>query len=593
MQDNAASTSSKGFGDLDLDQIAKKFFRTTPVLDIQSLDGAILADPDINEYLVASKMDWVCVFDTNEVLFYPKSKDVLPQLQNLRDLLKRKGRIVKLRPAAKEVIDFARNRAGGPGSETAAQKSKDRKRRREGLRPAKEGRSDVQKLLDALISAADRAGTSDVHIETDEDRDVAVIRYRIDGDATRQTHTSLQWREVDATAMASMIINYETQAGGGSAKDSFDKRKPIDGSFTVKANGRTVKLRYSHVPTTDPAGLSIVMRIVTGSGDGTIPGYEQLGYSDVERAMQERAFRYPHGIVLYTGPTGSGKSTAMAAGVITLPETRKILAYEDPVEANLPNVSQIQVGSTESTSFASYARAALRQDPDVIIYGEIRDEEVMTNTIHQANTGHLVLSTLHTNSAPEAIQRMADLGCEWGRLGSPSLIRAIIAQRLVKKVCPDCCVPLVDAVNLAWANEDHYRLHEYFSQRHPRDVHKIVTVDRTAVNCPSCKGKGEKGRLPIVEIIILDEKGREYIKDADILGWTKYLKAQGWQTMGEKARDRILSGEVCPASVEQSLETPFGVNAETFSYTEFEGQFFRHQEEKRSAVKKRVIPKHA
>lgn len=574
----------------ELEDLAKRYLKTTAVLDIHALDSTVLNDKGINDYLITKGLDWVCIFENQDLLFYPKKKEQIFELQNLVKVLKSKGMTrVRPRPAAREVINFARNRAGGPGAEASADRVTKRRQRRIELAEVDNERSDVQKLLDALISAADRAGTSDVHIETNEEADTAKIRYRIDGDAVDQTITALQWREQDAVSMASMIINYESHSGGGSAKDAFDRNKPIDGSFTVKTNGRKVKLRYSHQPTNNPVGLSIVLRILTGSGDGQVPGYEELGYSATERALQERAFRYPHGIVLYTGPTGSGKSTAMAAGVKTIPSTKKVLSYEDPVEASLPGVNQIQVGSTKETSFSAYARAALRQDPDVIIYGEIRDADVMRNSIHQANTGHLVLSTLHTNTAPEAIQRMADLGCEWDRLGSPSLIRAIIAQRLVKKLCQTCAVPLKTAVELGWATEDHYRLHDFFEKEHPEGLNHIKTVNRGAHKCPDCKEQGESGRLPLVEIIILDEHGREFVKAGDILGWTNYLKTQGWKSLAEKAMDRILRGEVCPASVESSLETPFGISAQTFDYREFEEQTARYAAEKKETIKKRVV----
>lgn len=564
----------------DLEAQARKL-KSTPVLAITDLgEGAErLADQQLSSYLNDQKLNWLIPLSNGDILFNHKSLatayQTLAKVQNpVRRAIEKRAdgkKIGKLslRPTAGSVIEFLSDEFG-------QQKENESKRR---VRPAalyreqSDHRTPVQRRLDTLVAAALEARASDIHIETDKETNTAVIKFRIDGDLITQTSGFLVWTEVEAREMGAMIIDNETQSGSGSAKESFDESKPIDGGLEVNVDGAHVKLRYSHLPSSAPRGLTIVMRATTGDSKGNIPSFEELNYEPDEIAMLERAFRYPHGIVIFSGPTGSGKSSAMSAGVITLPKRIKVISFEDPVETDLPNVVQVQIGSQEETSYAGYARTVLRQDPDVIIYGEIRDEEVAKFSGHQANTGHLVLSTLHTNSAPEAIPRMADLGFTWNELAGPSLIRVIVAQRLVRTLCQHCAVPLSSIGTHGWSNEDLIRVRNHFEKEHPEQFALIKTINRNSNNhCKSCNGSGERGRAPIAEIIMLDDQGRQYIKNQDMSGWLDYLRSQGWESMMDKAVRRILRGEVCPASVERALESPFGIRADRFNYAEFNQQ---------------------
>ncbi|MDQ2077386.1 GspE/PulE family protein [Marinimicrobium sp. ABcell2] len=549
-----------------------KGLKTTAVQTITDVEAERIDNKALMQYISDLKFGWIVPLSNGDILFNNESKaaaynalmKLLPQLKKALN-----GKPARLRPAAVSVIEFL-------SGELQSNESTDRRRRKRTANLEVKGedtRSPVQRRLDTLVAAAREKGVTDIHIETDKESNRAVIKFRNDGDLIVQQSGFLIWKETEAREMGAMIIDHEAQMGSGTAKESFDENKPNDGSFEVTVDGLTTKLRYSHQPQSSPRGLSIVMRLVTGDGEGKIPGFEDLGYERDEIALLQRAFRFPHGVVLFTGPTGSGKSSAMAAGIITLPSTLKILSYEDPVEVNLPNVVQVQVGSQKETSFAGYARTALRQDPDVIIYGEIRDTEVAEYSGHQANTGHLVISTLHTNSAPEAIPRLADLGFEWNELGGPSLVRAITAQRLVRKLCQHCAVPLHTIGTSGWSNEDLVRVKDHFEEMHPESFASIKTINRSANNqCTHCGGSGEKGRLPIAEIILLDERGRHFIKERDLEGWIKYLKGQGWESMSDKATRRVLRGELCPVSVERVLESPYGIRSDAFDYGEFKSK---------------------
>jgi|TARA_R100001039_G_scaffold2491_2_gene1319 type II secretory ATPase GspE/PulE/Tfp pilus assembly ATPase PilB-like protein len=579
------SASYESVTDNDVLREQAKQLKTTAVLTITDLteeEHERLDDKTVVEYLSANNLGWMIPLKNGDVLFNNANKGAMyKSLIKLNMILRsvNRGKKAVPRPAAASVIEFL---SGSTESQESGKAAK-RKKRSANLKLENEDtRTPVQRRLDTLVAAAREKGVTDIHIETDVHANRAVIKFRIDSDLISQTSGFLVWKEAEAREMATMIIDHEAQTGTGSAKLSFDENKPIDGSFEVTVDGVKTKLRYSHQPQSSPRGLSIVMRLVTGDDEGKIPTFKDLHYEPDEIALLKRAFRFPHGIVLFTGPTGSGKSSAMAAGVGTLPQTLKVMSYEDPVEADMPNVVQVQVGSQKETSFAGYARTALRQDPDVIIYGEIRDEEVAEYSGHQANTGHLVISTLHTNSAPEAIPRLADLGFDWNQLGGPSLVRAITAQRLVRKLCQHCAVPLSSIGEEGWSNEDLYRVKDYFAEHYGERADDILTVNRSPDNrCTHCGGAGEKGRLPIAEIILLDEEGRRHIKSQDLDGWVRYLKEQGWESMTDKAIRRILRGEVCPVSVEKSLETPFGIRADKFNYSEFREKVVKIQQERR------------
>lgn len=574
----------------ELELQARKL-KSIPVLSITDLgEGAErLADQQLSAYLSDQKLNWLIPLSNGDILFNHQrlstAFQTLAKVQNpVRRAIEKRadgkkvGKLI-LRPTAGSVIEFLSDQFGKQEGST----NKRRVRSATLYREETDQRTQVQRRLDALVAAALEAKASDIHIETDKEANIAKIKFRIDGVLITQQSGFLVWTEVEALEMGAMIIDNETQSGSGSAKESFDESKPIDGGLEVNVDGAHVKLRYSHLPSTAPRGLTIVMRATTGDNEGNIPSLEELNYEPDEIAMLERAFRYPHGIVIFSGPTGSGKSSAMAAGVITLPKGLKIISFEDPVETNLPNVIQVQVGSQEETSYAGYARAVLRQDPDVIIYGEIRDEEVARHAGHQANTGHLVLSTLHTNSAPEAIPRLADLGFTWNELAGPSLIRVIVAQRLVRKLCQHCAVPLSSIGTKGWSNEDLIRVRNFFEEIHPEKFASIRTINRSSTNqCKHCKGSGERGRMPITEIIMLDDEGRRYIKKQDISGWIDYLYSQGWESMMDKAVRRILRGELCPVSVERVLESPFGIRTDTFNY----GAFTQQLEEIRNTRRK-------
>ncbi|MEN8174801.1 MAG: ATPase, T2SS/T4P/T4SS family, partial [Pseudomonadota bacterium] len=278
----------------------------------------------------------------------------------------------------------------------------------------------VIRMVNTMLTRALDAGASDIHIEPFEDQ--LKVRYRVDG--------VLQEVESPPAGMGAAVISRVKIL---SRLNIAERRLPQDGRIQLRLQGRSVDFRVSTVPTLH--GESVVMRILDRTAVAL--DLETLGFGGAVIKGLRRAIAYPYGIVLVTGPTGSGKTTTLYAALreLNTPE-RKILTVEDPIEYQLEGINQLQVNSKIELSFARALRAFLRQDPDVILIGEMRDRETASIAIQAALTGHLVLSTLHTNDAASAVTRLLDMGMEDYLI--TSTVRGILAQRLVRTLCPEC-----------------------------------------------------------------------------------------------------------------------------------------------------------
>ena len=336
----------------------------------------------------------------------------------------------------------------------------------------------VVRLVNLLIDGALAAEASDIHIEPFEDS--LRVRYRIDGLLYDQEAPP---RRLQAAVTSRIKIMAELNIA--------ERRLPQDGRIRVTTQGRRVDIRVSTVPTIH--GESIVMRLLDRSS--VFLPFDRLGFSARTAEAFEGLIRRPHGILLVTGPTGSGKTTTLYAALdkINAPD-RKIITVEDPVEYQLKGVNQIPVRPKIGLSFASGLRHIVRQDPDVIMVGEIRDLETAEIAIQAALTGHLVFSTLHTNDAPGAVTRLQDMGCEPYLVSS--VLNGVLAQRLVRRICLACRAP------------DHPE---------PADLLAIGVTDASDVQlfrgkgCDECRGTGYRGRIGIYELFRLTEEGRSLI----------------------------------------------------------------------------------
>ena len=333
----------------------------------------------------------------------------------------------------------------------------------------------VVRLVNLLIENAIASESSDIHIEPFED--TLRIRYRIDGLLYDQEAPPRRLRDAVTSRIKIMA-----------ELNIAERRLPQDGRIRVTLHGRRVDIRVSTIPTVH--GESIVMRLLDRSS--VFRPLEQLGFAPDMQARFEKIITRPHGIFLVTGPTGSGKTTTLYAALDKINSSdRKILTVEDPVEYQLKGVNQIPVRSKIGLTFASGLRHIVRQDPDVILVGEIRDLETAEVAIQASLTGHLVFSTLHTNDAPAAITRLQDMGVEPYLVSS--VLEAVMAQRLVRRICQGCRKPEVPSaadiqalgVNL-----------------------KPGTVLYRGGGCEDCRGTGYRGRVGIYELFEITEEAR-------------------------------------------------------------------------------------
>lgn len=368
----------------------------------------------------------------------------------------------------------------------------------------------VVQLVDQIIAHAVRKRTTDIHIEPEEA--VVRIRFRIDG---------ILHQEMLLPKALQLVVTARLKIMGG--LDVTEHRVPQDGRIVFQLGRKQIDLRASTLPT--QYGESIVLRVLDKTN--VVLNLDILGIAADQKKILMDAINKPHGIILVTGPTGSGKTTTLYAALSQMDAIHQsIFTLEDPVEYSLAMIRQTQINSEIGMSFASGLRALLRQDPDVILVGEIRDQETAQLAIRASLTGHLVLSTLHTNSSAGAVPRLIDMGIE-PYLISSTLI-AVIAQRLVRKICPHCAEPLQDI--------EKYAARLKFEAR-PEDTYKIGR------GCSRCYKSGYLGRQAIYEILTIDNLNAVQIQhgitENDVM---RAAKSAGMKTMLEDGINKARAG---------------------------------------------------
>ncbi len=354
----------------------------------------------------------------------------------------------------------------------------------------------VVKLLQAIFEDAVAMQASDIHIEPDSS--VLRIRQRIDG--------HLQEQIVDESRIASALTSRLKLMAG---LNISEKRLPQDGRFHIKVKGRNIDVRLSTMPMVH--GESVVMRLLDHSKG--LLDFSKLGIPDDILVPLRHIIKKPHGLVLVTGPTGSGKTTTLYAALneINAAET-KIITAEDPVEYQLPRINQVQIHEKIGLTFPTVLRTALRQDPDVILIGEMRDQETVEIGLRAAMTGHLVFSTLHTNNAISTVNRLFDMGAEGFLLASS--LQAVIAQRLVRRLCPECC----QAHHLD--NQQQLWLSQLLGS--PAQLPEIYQ----AIGCQHCNHTGYHGRVGVYELLIMTDELTTALQHNDSALFTKLATAQ-------------------------------------------------------------------
>jgi type IV pilus assembly protein PilB len=375
-----------------------------------------------------------------------------------------------------------------------------------------ESSAPIVRLVQLMITEAVQLRASDIHVEPFEDR--VRIRYRIDG--VLHERDRLPRRQLGAILSRIKIL---------SRIDIAERRRPQDGRIKVNVGEKELDLRVSLIPTNQ--GQSAVMRLL--DKDNIRIGVRQLGFSEELYKTFTGLIRRPNGIILVTGPTGSGKTTTLYAALNSLNRPdRKIITAEDPVEYYLPGINQVEVKHKIGLDFARIIRSMLRQAPNVILVGEMRDAETVSMGIQASLTGHLVFSTLHTNDAPTAITRLIDIGVP-GYLVASSVV-AILAQRLVRTICPKCRArhtPSAAAIKEAGYNEEELEGANFMRGK----------------GCNSCQKTGFRGRVGIYEMLIVDAKVREMIFNG--AGATEvriYSMNNGMKTLYQDGLNKVLQG---------------------------------------------------
>ena len=370
--------------------------------------------------------------------------------------------------------------------------------------------SPIVKLVKEMIDLAVRQRASDIHIEPMEER--IRIRYRIDG--------VLQQRaSYDISVLPAIIARIKIIGG----MDISEKRKPQDGRITQVVDHVEYDIRVSILPTV--FGEKVVMRLAAKMA--LTREKSQLGLKPYELEQFDYIIKNPHGILLVTGPTGSGKSTTLYTALSELNTTDvNIITVEDPVEANIDGINQVQVNPKANLTFASALRSILRQDPDIIMIGEIRDQETAAIAVQASITGHLVVSTLHTNSAASSITRLEDMGIE-SYLIADSVI-GVIAQRLVRRLCPECKKPRA-------ATDDEKK---FMNQ----DIDKDITIYEPC-GCAKCDNTGYKGRIGVYEIMKMTPTLKKIIskhQGADVL--KEQAMQEGMRTLRMSGSEYVMDG---------------------------------------------------
>ena len=369
----------------------------------------------------------------------------------------------------------------------------------------------IIRLINGIIAEGARLGASDIHIEPFE----STLRVRLRVDGVMREAASLPSR------IAPLLVS---RVKVMARLDIAEKRIPQDGRISVAMGAKALDVRVSTLPAR--GGERVVLRILD-KDQGTLT-LEQLGMPAPVGAAFARALHVPNGIVLVTGPTGSGKTTTLYAGLSSLNDgSRNILTVEDPVEYAIDGVGQTQVNTKVGMTFAAGLRAILRQDPDVVMVGEIRDPETAQIAVQASLTGHLVLSTVHTNDAVGAITRLRDMGMEPFLLAST--VRLVLAQRLVRRICPHCRAPRgPDALG-----------RQVMGAAYGGPMYQ-------AAGCPSCNHTGYAGRLGIYEAVVVDDTLRRLIgdnADEDTLARAAFASAA---TLAASARAAVARGDTTP-----------------------------------------------
>ncbi|KHO62354.1 type II secretion system protein E [Thermoanaerobacter sp. YS13] len=448
--------------------------------------------------ILVAMADPLNIFAIDDVKILTK-QNVKPLIASESSILKAIDRIYGREQAEKAVQDFKKEFQSEPANELP----------NEILEEVQN--APAVRFVNSIIEQAIKNRASDIHIEPTE-KDLR-IRFRIDGQLTEAMRTI-------KSTHAPVVTRVKIMANMNIA----ERRLPQDGRFEFVSNEKNIDVRVSSLPTV--FGEKLVLRLL--DKENFVMTKEQLGFDEKDVALFDKLIKRPHGIVLLTGPTGSGKTTTLYAMLKELNKPNiNIITVEDPVEYSIEGINQVQVNEKAGLTFATALRSILRQDPDVVMIGEIRDTETAEIAIRSAITGHLVLSTLHTNDAAGAVTRLIDMGIEPYLVSSA--VVGVIAQRLARKICDNCKIS--------------YKASESEKKILGLEEKEDITLYR-GKGCPVCNKTGYRGRIPIYEIMTITSDIRELINSkasSDVI--KEQAVKNGMKTLRESAKKLALEGK--------------------------------------------------
>jgi type II secretory ATPase GspE/PulE/Tfp pilus assembly ATPase PilB-like protein len=470
----------------------------------------------------------ICVMSSGRVLYARANSR---QIANLRALIKSKYEQeltnLRLTQAGHGLISKLLEDARTQGAQTAGEGQ-----------PSHEELSQARQRLRTIIAAALERRVSDVHFEIRQRE--TILKFRRFG----MLEEYERWPSTQARAIAAAAFNFDTDQSDGHLQPTRPQDASMSIDVSVGGQTRTVRMRVGTGPVSQAGGggtldhlpFDMVLRILQQGSDEKPVTLGDLGYTQSQRQLIERSVTRPHGMILVCGPTGSGKSTTLAACIATVEPHRKIFTVEDPVEKLLPNASQMPVeDSKQETTFAGLVKATMRLDPDVLMVGEVRDEETAENMVRAAITGHLVLSTLHVSGVTKVVPRLQNLRVSREILANPDVLELLIYQRLVPLLCTYCRLPI--------------EVEAYADQRRIRDLLEIAGSSegvymRNPKGCAHCDRRGVAGRSVVAEVLPIDDRGREFIQKGDMLSWERDLIGRGWHTIADHALMLVRQGRV-------------------------------------------------
>ncbi len=433
-------------------------------------------------------------------------------------------------------------------------------------------------LLRRILNKAANEGLSDLHLKLNTVNKTTQINKRKDGKFTQFIED--QNLEFGKNISSYAIVNL----GKGQSftiKSQQDATFPIELDLEFEDNGKKftskkeIKWRVSSIPLDN--GCKVTFRNLDAGG-GVLPDLKSLGLAVGHVNAVNYCVKSAQGALLLSGPTGSGKTTTINSALKNIQETRVVHSLEDPVEFTRPGRNHFSTPVNEeyqdpktkkhTRSFANFGKVLLRHDTDALYFGEVRTKEAAAQFMRLATTGQVMVGTIHCNSAIACITTVAEqLGVPTTQLAAPGIINALAQQRLVRKLCPDCKVPHSEAVKLAETDKGLERAVSAIlkigeqkvkrGQEHQHTVEDIVSnvcYRNRSGECSSCGGTGEKGRTSLFEIIIVDEKGRDFIRDLRLNEWLAYLKSKGWPSIREHAENKLLNGLVDYDSVVEQVD---------------------------------------